>query len=110
MTFKYTPIAQFSIRMITRADKLRQQDGEGTETKRMINKAYLVRDHGLSFAHLVVHLVPGSKTDWIVSERFTGTKIVEEPSKSKDTAVRAAITRIKMVGRSKYQEAIAKYK
>lgn len=110
MAFQYTPIGHFMIAVNTKVDKLRQSDGEGVRSKRTINKAYLVKNHGLSYAHLVVHLVPGSKTDWTVSERFTGAKITEEPSKSKDTAVRAAITRIKMVGRSEYRKAIENYK
>lgn len=109
MAFQYTPIGHFKISTVIKADKLRQKDGEGKKSERTINKAYLVKNHGLSFAHLVVHLVPGSKTDWTVSERFTGLQISEKPAKSKDTAVRQAVARIREVGRSKYEQAIANF-
>ena len=109
MAFQYTPIGHFMIAINTKADKLRQR-GKVERTKQTINKAYLVKNHGLSYAHLVVHHVPGSKTEWAVSERFTGAKITKEPSKSRDAAVRAAITEIKMVGRSAYRKAVENYK
>lgn len=94
--------------MILKADKLRQKDG--IRRKRTIPIGYLVKNHDLPYAHLVVHLVPGSKTDWVVSERFTGARIVKESSQSKDIAVRAAITKIKSIGRAAYEKATANYK
>ena len=94
MAFQYKPIGHFRIRL-------------DNEKKRTINMAYIVENTGLSYAHLIVHLVPGSKTQWTVSERFTGMKISDKSAENKDTAVREAIARIKIAGRLKVQQAIA---
>ena len=101
MAFKYTPIGSFRINTTRKSP-----DGK-KKKKQTIQIGYIVQNTGLSFTQLVVHLVPGSKTQWTVSERFTGAKVSEKSASNKDTAVREAIARIKIVGRVKFQEAIA---
>ena len=75
--------------------------------KQKVSPAYLVTDIGIRWASIVVHRKPGTPDDrWFVSEFATGGSIDIPDCTSRDEAVQHAITKIKALGREKYQQVL----